>query len=115
MGKVRIIDRILQFVEYLIKEKKINTVAAFEKKCGFYNGFIPNQKRGKGSLDGESLFTISQNFPELNIDWVVTGRGSMLTDIQSSHYKEAYDAAMSQIAALNKIIAEENKKRTPKK
>ena len=116
MERIRTVDRINKFIEYLIGEKRISSIADFDKMCGFYYGFTANQKKGKGFMDGESMAAISETFPELNMDWVITGRGNMLMDnIKSTYYKEAYEAALNQIAALNKIIAEENKKRAPKK
>jgi len=71
------IDRILLFIRYIIYEQIITSEAEFERKCGFYVGYLFNQKRGKGFMNGESLITISLAYPELNLDWVITGRGYM--------------------------------------
>lgn len=53
------------------------TNKAFEVRCGLGNGFV--SKVGD-SIRREKLFLISQNFPKLNVDWVINEKGSMLTD-----------------------------------
>ncbi len=37
----------------------------------------------KSSVGGDILEKIAENYPEINMDWVVTGRGEMLIDINS--------------------------------
>jgi len=106
---MKAIDRIILFTDLLIKERKIKSIAEFERVCDFYQGFIANQKRWKGFFDGESLYKIYKVYPELNIDWVITGLGAMFYTELIPHYEEAYELAMKQIEVLNKIIAENKK------
>lgn len=103
---MKAIDRIILFTDHLIEIRKIRSIAEFERVCDFYYGFIANQKRGKGAFDGESLYKIYEAYPELNMDWVVTGRGTMFYSESTSHYKEAYELATKQVEVLNRIIAE---------
>lgn len=44
------ISRLLEFIDYLIEEKKVDSMADFERDCGLYYGSIANQKRGTGLL-----------------------------------------------------------------
>jgi len=62
--------RLTQFIHHL----KMDT-SAFERECGLSNGFIAktNDRIRKSSLN-----MISHRFPELNINWVITGEGEML-------------------------------------
>ncbi len=66
------ISRLLEFIDYLIEEKKVDSMADFERDCGLYYGSIANQKRGTGLLNGGLLYQIHKAFPDLNIDWVIT-------------------------------------------
>lgn len=51
------------------------TVREFERVCGMSNGYV----RGIDTAIGEQkLKTISLQFPELNISWLLTGEGEML-------------------------------------
>ncbi|MGJ7024936.1 hypothetical protein [Petrimonas sulfuriphila] len=95
------VDRISLFIEHLNI-----TTAEFERKCGLYYGYVANQKRGSGGFSGESLKQIFDVFPELNFDWVITGRGTMLYSDISTYYKDAYDSSIKQITTLYHIIGE---------
>lgn len=58
------------------------TVREFERVCGMANGYV----RGIDSSIGEKkLKTISLMYPNLNIEWLLTGEGSMLKE--SSQYE----------------------------
>lgn len=103
---MRPIDRIVLYIDELIENKMIFSAMEFEKACGFYYGMISNHKRGTGMMDGKALLAIHKAFPDLNMDWVVTGRGSMDYSGISSHYRKAYEIAMNQISVLNTIITE---------
>lgn len=65
-------ERILQFIEY-----KGLSVASFEKEVGLSNGAVRNM--GQDTRQ-KTLDKISKTYPELNIDWVVTGNGNMLNN-----------------------------------
>ena len=47
----------------------------FAKDCGFSDSLINNSK---GSIGSEVLNKISVRWPELNLAWIITGRGEML-------------------------------------
>lgn len=56
-----------------IKKKNISKTD-FYKKTGLSNGFLDKG----GSVTSANLETILNSFPEISLDWLVTGRGSML-------------------------------------
>lgn len=63
-------ERLLKFLSYLeIGQTK------FEEKVGLSRGLINNIK---GNISIKSLNKISTHYPELNIDWLQTGKGEML-------------------------------------
>lgn len=69
-------ERLIQFIEY----KGFNP-HSFEKKCGLATSYVANMRN---SLQPEKMMSIAQNFPDLNFDWLLLGRGSMLYDSQKN-------------------------------
>lgn len=62
-------ERILKFIEY----KGIST-NAFEKSIGKSTNYVRNSK----SFTSNVLAMIMATYPELSIEWLITGKGSML-------------------------------------
>lgn len=56
----------------------------FESHIGISTGYF---FKVKGSVGSDILFKISEKFPEINIDWIVTGKGEML----KADYKDRND------------------------
>lgn len=63
-------ERIIRFINY-----KGITIQAFELKTGLSNGAV--SKMGDGTRR-RTLEKISNYYPELNINWLLTGEGEML-------------------------------------
>lgn len=70
--KSAISQRIKTFCEY-----KNLSILQFEKSCMLSNGYVRGISKAIGN---EKLKTISLNYPELNIKWLLTGEGQMLND-----------------------------------
>lgn len=58
----------------------------FEKQIGLSNGYVGNISKGLGA---GKLAEISRHFPELNTEWLLTGNGTMLNDIDNFPKKTA--------------------------
>lgn len=105
-------ERILQFIEYkrLSKNK-------FYKETGLSNGILDK----KGGISSDSLEKIYYVYPEINLDWLLTGKGEMLnkeglvqqahnnisstiTQHQTIHAPEEYQ----ELKEENKRLAQEN-------
>jgi transcriptional regulator with XRE-family HTH domain len=71
---MRVINRLQ---EYLTR-KNISPYI-FEKKCGIANGYLSKQMKGKGSIGSEIINKIKEQYKDLNITWLLTGEGQMLT------------------------------------
>ena len=63
-------ERLIQFITYL----KISHLK-FETNVGFSRGFVANFS---GNITVKSLLKIEVCYPELDILWLITGRGKML-------------------------------------
>ncbi len=63
-------ERLIWFIKYLkLSQRK------FEEKVGLSNGYINNISKGIGA---EKLQKILYEFPNLNQEWLLTGKGDML-------------------------------------
>lgn len=71
MSEVR--ERILKF----IRIKNITT-AEFERQIGVSGGYISNISK---SIQPDKLEKISKIYPDLNIEWLLIGKGSMINNI----------------------------------
>lgn len=65
-------ERILEYVNSLGI-----SVRSFESECGLLRGNISNMSK-TGAIGSDKLTKIHVNFPELNLEWLLTGEGSML-------------------------------------
>nr|DAE47099.1 MAG TPA: HTH-type transcriptional regulator [Caudoviricetes sp.] len=63
-------DRLLEF----LKLKNLSQ-SKFEKSINASNGYVNSMRKGIGSEKLEQIRTI---YPELNIEWLITGSGEML-------------------------------------
>lgn len=63
-------DRLLEY----LKTKKISN-RAFEIQCGLSNGYV---KGLNDSIRPKTLGLITEQFPELNRNWLLTGEGDMI-------------------------------------
>lgn len=70
---MRLIDRLNHYLE----SKQI-TAYAFEKACGVGNGYLGKQAKGKGTVGSDILEKISEQYPDLNLVWLITGKGKMI-------------------------------------
>jgi hypothetical protein len=101
---VRLIDRLNRYLE----SKKI-TAYAFEKACGVANGYFGKQSKGKGSVGSDILEKISMQYPDLNLIWLITGKGKMIVfpgKDKDSHEESGVELKEEEsvYAARNKLI-----------
>lgn len=83
---MRLIERLYQYIEH-----KQLSFYAFERECGMANGYLKKQSKGKGTVGSDMLEKIHQKHTDLNLVWLLTGKGSMLeeaTVAQELHIRE---------------------------
>ncbi|MGL5227594.1 MAG: S24 family peptidase [Bacteroidales bacterium] len=66
-------SRLDKFMEY--KELNDNKISVF---CGISNGLIGKARKKGGALSLDNISKILYAYPELNSDWLITGRGTMI-------------------------------------
>lgn len=67
------IDRIYDFISY-----KGISVNEFSINVGVSNGYFAKQKSALANIGSHIVEKLVSSYPELNADWLITGRGSML-------------------------------------
>lgn len=108
------IQRLRAFVQWTQSQGLSKSEYDFERKCSLSPKYISNNMNtGKGNIGTEMLGRIVRVFPQLNLAWLCTGDGAMLAVVSDSvlnmDYKQAYEGAMMQVEALNRIIKQLNK------
>lgn len=105
-------ERLIEF----IKSQQLSQ-GKFEKLLGFSNGYVNSISKGIG---GDKLQRIIGEFPLLNPDWLLYGRGEMLSGFKEEvsknesgedEYQRTVLSALSaveKIAESNRILAESN-------
>ena len=103
-----------EFVKWAQGQGLCKSEYDFERICSLSPKYISNNMHtGKGNIGTEMLGRIIKAFPQLNLAWICTGEGAMTMqgggDLNAD-YKQAYEAAVLQIEALNRIIKQLNSK-----
>lgn len=70
---MRLIERLQDYLVY----SNISAYA-FERACDLSNGYLGKQLKGKGSVGSDILEKIKEQYPDLSLVWLVTGKGTML-------------------------------------
>ena len=83
-------QRFILFIKYLqISQRK------FEENCGINTSTINNIRDG---ISSPNLAKVIKTYPELNLDWLVSGEGEMLKKNGIEHYtSENYSPITSNI------------------
>ncbi len=108
------IQRLREFIKWAQSQGLCKSEYDFERQCSLATKYISNNANsGKGNIGTEMLGRIVKAFPQLNLAWICTGQGPMLMQSNGDNslnadYKQAYEAAMLQIEALNRIIKQLN-------
>jgi hypothetical protein len=76
------LERLIQYIEY-----KHLTIHKFEMSVGMANATISNGLKKGGSLNSSRLKVILDTYPDLSLDWLLTGKGNMLRRVPSSLLK----------------------------
>ncbi|MDP3444836.1 MAG: hypothetical protein Q8T08_18410 [Ignavibacteria bacterium] len=72
-------QRVLEYLDY-----KSLSRYKFYKMTGLSNGFLDKE----GSMTTDKCMKIVDEFPDLNIDWLITGKGSMIREHSAGEVTE---------------------------
>lgn len=74
------IRRLAQFIDF-----QNISVRAFEKKISASDGMIRRAISNNTDIQSKWISNIADNYPDLNIDWLITGKGTMLIQDNYPH------------------------------
>ncbi|MCD8287628.1 MAG: hypothetical protein LUC18_02160 [Porphyromonadaceae bacterium] len=109
----RPIERLIRFMKRMTEARRVMGLMDFSKKCGIATSFIYTQQRQGGSVSSTTMAKIAENFPELNLAWLCTGKGRMITDIRLFNiYKKELKAVLESVDTIHEegALAEYYKK-----
>lgn len=76
--EIRPVDRLSQLMQWLIDNEVLKSSYAFEKVCGLSKFYLRNlSATEKGNPGVDTIAKIYDVFPQINLEWVVTGKGKM--------------------------------------
>src|SRR5476651_1224926 len=100
---MKLIDRLKEYLVY-----SNITAYAFEQSCGVSNGYLGKQLKGRGSVGSDILERIKENYTELSLVWLVTGRGAMLlsppADIRERFSSELQEEQQLYFTSKDEVI-----------
>ena len=71
------IERIAHFIDYLNI-----AVSIFEQNISASNGVVRHAIKKNKDIQSKWLVNIADNYPNLSIEWLITGKGEMLKSIE---------------------------------
>ncbi len=101
---MKIIDRIFEYFD----NKGIKPTA-FEKKIGLSNGYLGKMKKRNADIGEGILIKIIENCPDLNLQWLILGKGNMLIDQKQNNITDNNKTPLAYNENILNIIAEKDK------
>lgn len=111
MAKEDIDNRILKWVSYIIDSKIYKSEASYLRILGLPPNKLSDVRNGKTRFTATDIGKILMLSTELNANWIMTGRGNMLFDEDSSYnigqidvLRDINKELMSKIDSLNNKV-----------
>ncbi len=76
-------------LEEFIENQGIS-ISAFEKKISASDGMIRRALRNKTDIQSKWIIKISENYPDLNLEWLITGKGEMYKTDNKANTKQVF-------------------------
>lgn len=95
---MKVVDRLAKYLEM-----KGITPRAFEENCGLSNGYFGKQLKTGGSIGSDILEKVGDKYPDLNLVWLITGRGKIIVKPPKGKEAETNDIQLQEEAAAYAI------------
>jgi len=95
----------IKFADWCKKGNLCRSKSDFERVCGLTHNYLYNTSiNTKSNVGVEAIIKIHDRFPMLNITWVVTGKGAMITHEPDEGYRDGYEIMVKKMQEIQKII-----------
>jgi hypothetical protein len=94
-----ILQRLKKYIDY-----KSLTIAEFERSIGMSNASFGKSLKNNGAIGSDKLENILSIYPDINCDWLLTGRGNMLASNNE-------DALVNVVAELEKTYEKKDERK----
>lgn len=78
-------EKTVHRIEELRKKNGLKT-NELEVKLGYSNGAFGKALEANSSIKDEKILLLLEVFPEVDLNWLITGKGSMLRDVENDPY-----------------------------
>ena len=103
---MKAIDRIFQYINF----KGLNK-SEFERNTSISNGYLAKQLQRKADIGESILISILEYCPEINPEWLLTGKGNMLKEADIKTVSQSIVGNNNQLAGTGiKIKNNQNNK-----
>ncbi len=65
---------------YQVSDFKNDSIYKISKEIGVSNGYFSKTRQKKGSVSSNIIEKIVNYYPDLNVEWLITGKGEMLKE-----------------------------------
>lgn len=96
---LKTIDRLIQFIEHVGLSAR-----QFDISIGAANGYTLRMKKNHASVGSDVLENILRTYPQLNVVWLLTGKGQMLNQKADKNLPEFEKLSTEQRKAIEIII-----------
>ncbi len=100
----KVIERLIRFADWCKKGNLCRSRSDFERECGLSHNYLYNSMlNSKSSVGTDQIRSIYARFPMLNLTWVITGKGAMISHTPDIGYREAYEELKKKMDEIAKI------------
>jgi hypothetical protein len=103
---LKTIDRLMAFIE-----NSELSARQFDLSIGASNGYILRMKKNNASIGSDVIENIIKTYPQLNIIWLLTGKGQMLNQPETPEFNDFDEIPLSRQREIERIIEEKIRER----
>lgn len=104
MKEEKVIHRLIKFADWCKKGNLCRSRSDFERICGLSHNYLYNSSiNSKSSVGTDQIRAIYAAFPMLNLIWVITGKGAMISRDPDEGFREGYEDLKKKLAEIAKI------------
>ncbi len=83
-------ERLRTFINYLVDQRRVFNIRDFGDHIGKNKSQMSNLLNGKTIISTRAADKIKKAFPELNLEWLMTGEGEMILNVAPAAAPEPF-------------------------